>query len=98
MVHPGGKLKTGRSVRFGEDTEAEIVEVVGGGLRRGDGTLSALQLRRRYGHRLTLDSQCVQVSHRGDERCRARRHTSPAPLWSWERDADWIRFRHPRGL
>jgi S-adenosylmethionine:tRNA ribosyltransferase-isomerase len=43
MVHPGGKLKVGRKVRFGASTggrddertaEAEIVEVLGGGLRR----------------------------------------------------------------
>jgi S-adenosylmethionine:tRNA ribosyltransferase-isomerase len=41
MVHPGGKLKVGRRVRFGtgggEDGrtgEAEIAEVLGGGLRR----------------------------------------------------------------
>ncbi len=34
MVHPGGKLKTGRTIAFGEDTTAEVVDVVGGGLRR----------------------------------------------------------------
>ena len=44
MVHPGGKLKAGRRVRFGtadprsgtaaELAEVEIVEVLGGGLRR----------------------------------------------------------------
>jgi S-adenosylmethionine:tRNA ribosyltransferase-isomerase len=44
MVHPGGKLKAGRRVRFGKaagqrgseaaGTEVEIVEVLGGGLRR----------------------------------------------------------------
>ena len=34
MVHPGGKLKTGRTVRFGDLGTAEIVGVVGGGLRR----------------------------------------------------------------
>jgi S-adenosylmethionine:tRNA ribosyltransferase-isomerase len=44
MVHPGGKLRVGRRVRFGagereggragEAAEAEIVEVRGGGLRR----------------------------------------------------------------
>lgn len=34
MVHPGGKLKRGRTVSFGGDTVAEIVAVVGGGLRR----------------------------------------------------------------
>jgi len=36
MVHPGGKLRIGRRVRFGtaEAAEAEIVEVLGGGLRR----------------------------------------------------------------
>ncbi len=34
MVHPGGKLKAGRRVMFGSDASAEIVAVLGGGLRR----------------------------------------------------------------
>jgi len=34
MGHPGGKLKPGRRVRFGDDSSVEIVEVLGGGLRR----------------------------------------------------------------
>lgn len=34
LGHPGGKLKPGRTVRFGDDSAAEIVEVLGGGLRR----------------------------------------------------------------
>src|SRR5256714_5455522 len=34
MGHPGGKLKPGRRVTFGPDSSAEIVEVLGGGLRR----------------------------------------------------------------
>jgi len=34
MGHPGGKLKPGRRVQFGDDSAAEIVEVLGGGLRR----------------------------------------------------------------
>lgn len=34
MVHPGGKLKAGRAVRFGETARVEITEVLGGGLRR----------------------------------------------------------------
>jgi len=34
MGHPGGKLKPGRRVRFGDDAAVEIVEVLGGGLRR----------------------------------------------------------------
>jgi S-adenosylmethionine:tRNA ribosyltransferase-isomerase len=34
MVHPGGKLKAGRRVRFGPGSEVEILEVLGGGLRR----------------------------------------------------------------
>ncbi len=34
MVHPGGKLKAGRRVRFGDDGTAAVVEVLGGGLRR----------------------------------------------------------------
>src|SRR5256714_2099412 len=35
MGHPGGKLKPGRRVTFGPDSSAEIVEALGGGLRRG---------------------------------------------------------------
>src|ERR1051325_2433184 len=35
MGHPGGKLKPGRRVTFGPDSTAEVVEVLGGGLRRG---------------------------------------------------------------
>jgi len=34
MGHPGGKLKPGRRVTFGADSAVEIVEVLGGGLRR----------------------------------------------------------------
>jgi S-adenosylmethionine:tRNA ribosyltransferase-isomerase len=34
MVHPGGKLKPGRRVTFGDDSSVEILEVLGGGLRR----------------------------------------------------------------
>ena len=34
MGHPGGKLKPGRRVSFGDDSGVEIVEVLGGGLRR----------------------------------------------------------------
>jgi len=34
MGHPGGKLKPGRRVEFGDDCAVEIVEVLGGGLRR----------------------------------------------------------------
>ncbi len=34
MGHPGGKLKPGRRVAFGDDSAAEIVEMLGGGLRR----------------------------------------------------------------
>ena len=34
MGHPGGKLKPGRTVRFGDDSAAEIIEVLGGGLRQ----------------------------------------------------------------
>jgi len=51
MVHPGGKLKVGRKVRFGEDAVGEIVEVVGGGLRRIrlSGSLTGTELMERYG-------------------------------------------------
>ncbi len=34
MVHPGGKLKAGRQVAFGDDATGTVVDVVGGGLRR----------------------------------------------------------------
>jgi len=34
MAHPGGKLKPGRRVTLGDDSAVEIVEVLGGGLRR----------------------------------------------------------------
>ena len=34
MGHPGGKLKPGRRITFGDDSTAEIMEVLGGGLRR----------------------------------------------------------------
>lgn len=34
MGHPGGKLKRGRRVAFGEDSAVEILELLGGGLRR----------------------------------------------------------------
>src|SRR3989449_9054245 len=34
MGHPGGKLKPGRRVTLGDDSAVEIVEVLGGGLRR----------------------------------------------------------------
>jgi len=34
LGRPGGKLKPGRRVTFGPDSAAEIVEVIGGGMRR----------------------------------------------------------------
>lgn len=51
MGHPGGKLKPGRRVVFGPDSEAEILEVLGGGLRRVrfSGTLDARATLARYG-------------------------------------------------
>ncbi|MBI2536333.1 MAG: tRNA preQ1(34) S-adenosylmethionine ribosyltransferase-isomerase QueA [Gemmatimonadetes bacterium] len=51
MVHPGGKLKTGRTVAFGEDTVAEVAEVVGGGVRRVrfSGRLDVQGVMARYG-------------------------------------------------
>lgn len=50
MVHPGGKLKAGRAVRFGGDAVAEVVEVLGGGLRRLRITgLEGRELMERYG-------------------------------------------------
>ena len=51
MGHPGGKLKPGRTVRFGVDSAAEIVEVLGGGLRRVKftGSLDAAATLAQYG-------------------------------------------------
>jgi S-adenosylmethionine:tRNA ribosyltransferase-isomerase len=51
MVHPGGKLKVGRTVRFGDDTVGEIVEVMRGGMRkiRFSGSLAVDELMERYG-------------------------------------------------
>ena len=51
MGHPGGKLKPGRRVTFAEDSIAEIVEVLGGGLRRVRflGALDASATLAKYG-------------------------------------------------
>jgi S-adenosylmethionine:tRNA ribosyltransferase-isomerase len=51
MGHPGGKLKPGRRVTFGPDSTVEIVEVLGGGLRRVKftGPLDARATLDRYG-------------------------------------------------
>jgi len=51
MGHPGGKLKPGRRVAFGDDSALEIVEVLGGGLRRVrfNGALDAQATVAKYG-------------------------------------------------
>src|SRR5438034_9507248 len=51
MGHPGGKLKPGRTVRFGDDSAVEIVEMLGGGLRRVKfvGALDARATVAKYG-------------------------------------------------
>ncbi|HUK20437.1 MAG TPA: tRNA preQ1(34) S-adenosylmethionine ribosyltransferase-isomerase QueA [Gemmatimonadales bacterium] len=51
LGHPGGKLKPGRRVTFGGDAAAEIVEVLGGGLRRIRfvGSLDARRTLEKYG-------------------------------------------------
>jgi len=51
MAHPGGKLKPGRRVSFGDDSAAEIVEVLGSGLRRVRfvGSLDARATLAKYG-------------------------------------------------
>jgi S-adenosylmethionine:tRNA ribosyltransferase-isomerase len=51
MGHPGGKLKPGRRVRVGPDSEVEILGVLGGGLRRVRfvGTLDARATIAKYG-------------------------------------------------
>ena len=51
MGHPGGKLKPGRHVAFGDDSSVEIVEVLGGGLLsiRFVGSLDARATLSKYG-------------------------------------------------
>ncbi len=51
LGHPGGKLKPGRRVRFGPDSDVEILEVLRGGLRRVRfvGTLDARATIAEYG-------------------------------------------------
>ncbi len=51
MGHPGGKLKPGRRVVFGDDSAVEVLEVLGGGLRRIRfvGALGAQDTLARYG-------------------------------------------------
>ena len=51
LAHPGGKLKPGRRVTLGDDSVVEIVEVLGGGLRRVRfvGSLDALTTLAKYG-------------------------------------------------
>jgi len=51
MVHPGGKLKAGRTVYFGSDACAEIVGIVDGGLRRirFSGALDVSELMEHHG-------------------------------------------------
>ena len=51
LAHPGGKLKPGRRVTFGDDSAAEFVEVMGGGLRRVRfvGALDARATLAKYG-------------------------------------------------
>jgi len=51
MAHPGGKLKPGRRVTFGADSAVEVIEVLGGGLRRVRfvGTITARTTLERYG-------------------------------------------------
>src|ERR1051325_192626 len=51
MGHPGGKLKPGRTVRFGSDSVVEIMEMLGGGLRRVKfhGPLDARATLEKYG-------------------------------------------------
>ncbi len=50
MVHPGGKLKIGRTVRFDDVAELEVTGVIGGGLRQVRLTgLDWQELMDRYG-------------------------------------------------
>jgi S-adenosylmethionine:tRNA ribosyltransferase-isomerase len=51
MVHPGGKLKVGRTIVFDDVATLEVVDVVGGGLRRVrlSGSLDWPELMDRFG-------------------------------------------------
>jgi S-adenosylmethionine:tRNA ribosyltransferase-isomerase len=51
MGHPGGKLKPGRHITLGDDSAVEILEMLGGGLRRVRfvGALDARATLARYG-------------------------------------------------
>ena len=51
LGHPGGKLKPGRRVTFGDDSAVEIFEMLGGGLRRVKfvGQLDAAATLAKYG-------------------------------------------------
>jgi S-adenosylmethionine:tRNA ribosyltransferase-isomerase len=51
LGHPGGKLKPGRRVSFGDDSTIEIIAVLGGGLRRVrfSGALGARDTLEKYG-------------------------------------------------
>jgi len=51
MGHPGGKLKPGRALRFGTDSAVEILEQLGGGMRRVRfvGSLDARATLDKYG-------------------------------------------------
>ena len=51
MVHPGGKLKVGRIVRFGDDAVATVKEILRGGVRRlrFDGPMPPRTLMDHYG-------------------------------------------------
>jgi S-adenosylmethionine:tRNA ribosyltransferase-isomerase len=51
MVHPGGKLKAGRTVQFGIDAAGEIVAVLSGGIRRirFTGKRDVRQIMEQYG-------------------------------------------------
>lgn len=51
MVHPGGKLKVGRTIRFGDDAVATVCEVLTGGVRRVQisGPMGPRELMDHYG-------------------------------------------------
>jgi len=51
LGHPGGKLRPGRRVSFGDDSAVEVLEVLGGGLRRihFSGALDAARTVAKYG-------------------------------------------------
>jgi len=73
LGHPGGKLKVGRTVEIGPDSRVEIVEILGGGLRRIRfvGALDGAATLARYG----LAPLPPYIHHKPDAQDRERYQT-----------------------